>query len=514
MLQTHDLLDSLDFCVFHDLVARPETANDKAESPSVRIRVHLCPSLVPALFASSSLGYPVSLLFLLPSFFFNALSAFAAAMSITLSRIPEASTFFTNESGSSSFFPPNWDALVVSCSLVWDVKAGFSTKQFTKRNMLFLIWNGLIMAVLLFFLICSWIFATSRLVTNSTCVPPEVVAIEFTKETWLKLPSEIEKAISHLSSMTWCTIVGNGSGAGSGLMAPSSAGSDLTGTSTLWPLAFSSALTYSSTYCLKLCTLRVVPFRLTFTPFTEPHRSYTLLLKTPRMSLSRVSIPNFAKSGLKMISVYSSCFFILVIFGLPASDMLFLHLGSVTVSSTSDFSLVVIVITRGEQVTKDQLWDINLFFGMDLDRNTSSVISDGDRVILCVDLDVDLLHRWVSNFVICSIDQNLVKDLEQTRNNVHKLFFHGLTEDFEPLVVFVELERGFFFGFCGDGVADNEYWDSESLILEVLLDRKKREMGNLEKFPQRKALTLESNGPDLKMTGCIRLAAGTCHLFW
>jgi hypothetical protein len=35
---------------------------------------------------------------------------------------------------------PNWLDLVVSCSFVWEVKAGLTIKQLTKRNIWFRIW--------------------------------------------------------------------------------------------------------------------------------------------------------------------------------------------------------------------------------------------------------------------------------------------------------------------------------------------------------------------------------------
>ena len=118
--------------------ARPANASSEAESPSVKIRVHLYPSLVPALLASVSLE-----LFMrwrrFPSDFDKTLSAFCCAkwmMLVTASVFAIALRNFSVTCG----LLPNALGLVVNCSLVCEVKAGLTIRQFTNRKMWFLIW--------------------------------------------------------------------------------------------------------------------------------------------------------------------------------------------------------------------------------------------------------------------------------------------------------------------------------------------------------------------------------------
>jgi len=95
-------------------------ANAFAESPSVRIKVQLSASFVPARFASSSFGIPNNRCFFfppVPSYLFNCASYRASTFAITLSTIAELQTFLKNASLSLQV-DPNAFGLVVNVSLV------------------------------------------------------------------------------------------------------------------------------------------------------------------------------------------------------------------------------------------------------------------------------------------------------------------------------------------------------------------------------------------------------------
>jgi len=54
---------------------------------------------------------------------------------------------------------------------------------------------------------------------------------------------------------------------------------------------------------------------------------------------------------------------------------------------------------------------------MDFNGDTASIVVDGDGAIFAVDGDSDMVHVGIADFVVCCIDQNLVKDLVKTRDN-------------------------------------------------------------------------------------------------
>ena len=96
---------------------RPLTARAFAESPSVRMRVHLSEFRVPALLASSSFGMPVIRERLAPSFFFRSFDCLKLAQLRMLSTTPHLPTFFM-KSGEAVHLEPKLEALSVSVSLV------------------------------------------------------------------------------------------------------------------------------------------------------------------------------------------------------------------------------------------------------------------------------------------------------------------------------------------------------------------------------------------------------------
>lgn len=57
--------------------------------------------------------------------------------------------------------------------------------------------------------------------------------------------------------------------------------------------------------------------------------------------------------------------------------------------------LVVIVVRRGEQVTEDELGNPDALLLVNLDRDTATIIEDGDGAGFFVDSDLELIHRGV-----------------------------------------------------------------------------------------------------------------------
>ena len=72
-------------------------------------------------------------------------------------------------------------------------------------------------------------------------------------------------------------------------------------------------------------------------------------------------------------------------------------LGTVSVPSTSDFVFVVVVVGRGEQVTKDELGNPDFLLLVYLDRDTASIVFDADRAFFAIDGDLDPRHRCVTD---------------------------------------------------------------------------------------------------------------------
>mmetsp|Transcript_51855 Transcript_51855/g.112427 ORF Transcript_51855/g.112427 Transcript_51855/m.112427 type:complete len:259 (+) Transcript_51855:682-1458(+) len=256
---------------------RPATARAFAESPSVRISVQSCEFLLPASLASSSLGMPrILVTFLAPrSCRPRSTFCFAFAQSRIISTTPLFITCFRNFSESSQA-EPNLDCFVVNVSLVCESNAGFSMRQLMKIQMWFFTLEGLISMPPRFFPLTTFRMAsTTCSVTCTTWVPPLIVLIELTKLTCWKPPSV---RLTHTSQRSeHC--------------------SKICGTPCL-------VSRYRSVYSLKFFTSNFSPLRNTVhLPPVDPQMSYTRLVIRDVMSLSRVDIPNLARSGLKMTLV-------------------------------------------------------------------------------------------------------------------------------------------------------------------------------------------------------------------
>ena len=94
--------------------------------------MHFAESLVPALTASSSLGMPVILDCFLPSVLLLSFASLTDCASNSFGTIASLLTTFLSVSSLSLKLEPNALTLVVSVSLVWLVKLGFSIMEVTK----------------------------------------------------------------------------------------------------------------------------------------------------------------------------------------------------------------------------------------------------------------------------------------------------------------------------------------------------------------------------------------------
>jgi hypothetical protein len=56
---------------------------------------------------------------------------------------------------------------------------------------------------------------------------------------------------------------------------------------------------------------------------------------------------------------------------------------------------------------------------VNLNRNAATVIVNSDGTILSIDVNFNLVHRRIADFVVCGVDQNFIEDLVQSRNNLH-----------------------------------------------------------------------------------------------
>mmetsp|Transcript_36678 Transcript_36678/g.57264 ORF Transcript_36678/g.57264 Transcript_36678/m.57264 type:complete len:203 (+) Transcript_36678:281-889(+) len=179
-------------------MARPETASDLAESPSVRMSVHSSPRPVPAKFASSSFGTPDSLPSFRPEVFFSCWLCLNLVQLRTASTSAERSSCFRKASGRVHCEPKAFGR-VVRVSLVWESNAGFSMRQLMYTLRWQVIRWGLISVPE--FLRVSMGF--SRFATWSamyfTCWPPLMVQMPFTNEICCCCPSLMPTPTSHLS---------------------------------------------------------------------------------------------------------------------------------------------------------------------------------------------------------------------------------------------------------------------------------------------------------------------------
>lgn len=90
--------------------------------------------------------------------------------------------------------------------------------------------------------------------------------------------------------------------------------------------------------------------------------------------------------------------------------------GTVTVSSTGGFLLSIIIVTARQEMSEDQLRDVDLLLLVNLDRNTIAIVVDADRVLLDIDCDLEGIHGGIPLLVVGGVDEDLVEDLVEARD--------------------------------------------------------------------------------------------------
>mmetsp|Transcript_55687 Transcript_55687/g.97219 ORF Transcript_55687/g.97219 Transcript_55687/m.97219 type:complete len:262 (-) Transcript_55687:153-938(-) len=87
------------------------------------------------------------------------------------------------------------------------------------------------------------------------------------------------------------------------------------------------------------------------------------------------------------------------------------ELRPVSISSSGDLSFTVIIVVTGQQMAKDELRYKHLVLLMNLDWQPLTIVPNLDSTLLCVDVHFDCVHLWVTLEIVCSIHEDLVKDL-------------------------------------------------------------------------------------------------------
>ena len=85
--------------------------------------------------------------------------------------------------------------------------------------------------------------------------------------------------------------------------------------------------------------------------------------------------------------------------------------GSVSVPSSGDLGLVVVVVGRCEELAEDEFGDPDPLGRVHLDRDSLAVVVDRNRLVVDVDRDLEVLHVGVADLVVGGVDENLVDNL-------------------------------------------------------------------------------------------------------
>jgi hypothetical protein len=141
------------------------------------------------------------------------------------------------------------------------------------------------------------------------------------------------------------------------------------------------------------------------------------------------------------------------------------HLGSITVAATGGLLVVVLKVGTGEEMAKDKLGDVAPVLLVLDDRNTLSVVLNGDGVARGINGDVELVHGLVTLLVVTGVDEDLIKDLEEARNEGDLLLL-------DALALGINNENGILHGLSGTnvGVRTQEDVLELSLLLVSLLN--------------------------------------------
>lgn len=92
----------------------------------------------------------------------------------------------------------------------------------------------------------------------------------------------------------------------------------------------------------------------------------------------------------------------------------------------SDLFLIVVVVGASEKVPKNELGDIDALPFVDLHRNASPAVENGNGVRRRADVHLDCVHGRVPHFVIGSVHEDFVKYLVEPGNEGNRLQNHFL----------------------------------------------------------------------------------------
>lgn len=102
------------------------------------------------------------------------------------------------------------------------------------------------------------------------------------------------------------------------------------------------------------------------------------------------------------------------------------QLGTIPITTTSNLLLRIVVVGTSQQVAKDELRNIDSLLLVHLHRDTTTIVVDGDATILLVNVHFQSVHGRVTDLIVSSIHQDLVKDLEESRDKTELLLNHTL----------------------------------------------------------------------------------------
>ena len=95
------------------------------------------------------------------------------------------------------------------------------------------------------------------------------------------------------------------------------------------------------------------------------------------------------------------------------------QLGAVSIPAAGNLLLVVVVVGRREQVTKDELGDVDSLLLVHLDRDAVAVVVHADAPGFLVDVDAEGHHRGIAHLIVGGVDEDLVEDLVETGDEGH-----------------------------------------------------------------------------------------------
>mmetsp|Transcript_58836 Transcript_58836/g.168974 ORF Transcript_58836/g.168974 Transcript_58836/m.168974 type:complete len:955 (+) Transcript_58836:1131-3995(+) len=108
-------------------------------------------------------------------------------------------------------------------------------------------------------------------------------------------------------------------------------------------------------------------------------------------------------------------------------------LRAITVATTDNFAVGVVVVVAGKQVSENHLWDVDLVLLVNHNWQPSAVVHHRDGVVLGVNIDLQRVHALgVPHQVVSSIHNDLIKDLVEGRDITylaeHHAALHGVKD--------------------------------------------------------------------------------------